>query len=263
MHKISAVVITFNEELKLKRCLDSLQSVSDEIVVVDSFSTDSTPDICREYQTVRFFSNRFDGYGAQKNYGISKAENDLILSLDADEALSGELVHSILVLKNCTTICDVFIINRLNNYCGKWIRHGGWYPDKKLRLWNRTVGVWDLEPVHEKVVFKKNASVGTLIGDIQHFSYSTISEHINQMNKFTDLSAIQMKQKGKKSSLCGAIFRASWKFIHDYFLKRGFLDGRYGFIISVVSSFTTFVKYAKTINLFSIADRKNHEKSER
>ncbi|MGE5670491.1 MAG: glycosyltransferase family 2 protein, partial [Fibrobacterota bacterium] len=211
MHKITAVVITYNEEDRIAQCINSLLPVADEIIVVDSYSTDTTAVLCKNTGVVRFIEHPFEGYGVQKNFGIEKASHDLILSLDADEVLSDSLIASIKALKNKSTLHDAYFCNRLNNYCGKWIRHGGWYPDRKLRLWDRRKGLWNNAPVHENVKLDAGASEGFLYGDILHYSYLSVSDHIRQLNNYTDLSAKQMILKGKRGRIGTALFRAIWK----------------------------------------------------
>jgi glycosyltransferase involved in cell wall biosynthesis len=244
MEKISAVVITYNEEKNIERCIKSLLPAVEEIIVVDSFSTDGTEEICSKFEKVHFYKHKFDGFSSQKNWAFGKVSSPIVLSLDADEVVSEELLKSIcLVKKNWTH--DGYYCNRLNNYCGKWIRNGGWYPDSKLRVWDIRKGVWDDSIVHEKVKIKPGASIGYLKGDIHHYSYTTISEHILQANKFTELAALQAYNQNKSSSIVKIITRPTWKFFQDYIVKRGFLDGYYGLIIAVISSFTTFLKYIK------------------
>lgn len=138
--KLSAVIITYNEEDNIERCLESLEKTADEILVVDSFSSDRTAEICKS-KGVEFIQHSFEGHIEQKNYALSRASNDYVLSLDADEALSDKLIQSIRAAKqNWST--NGYSVNRLTNYCGKWIRHCGWYPDKKIRLWDKRKGTW-------------------------------------------------------------------------------------------------------------------------
>ena len=164
MVEISAVIITFNEERNIERCLESLIGVVDEIVIVDSYSTDRTEEICRKYN-VHFIKHRFTGYSEQKNWAILQARSPYILSLDADEALSEELKSSILRVKNNWTH-NGYYFNRLTNYCGKWIRHTSWYPSRKLRLWDSRLGSWGGLDVHEKYFLQKGASRQFLKGDL-------------------------------------------------------------------------------------------------
>jgi glycosyltransferase involved in cell wall biosynthesis len=243
MSKLSVVIITLNEERNIARCLGSIAGLSDDIIVVDSGSDDLTESICKSFG-VRFYTHEWMGYAETKNYANSLAKNPLILSLDADEALSNELRESIkLVLQNQTS--SVYSMNRLTNYCGKWIRHGGWYPDVKIRLFNNDAGYWTGSHVHETLQLKNGSPVQHLKGDILHYSYASIAEHVSQSNHFTDLAAKKAFQAGQKASLFKVVLSPIVKFIRDYFLKAGFMDGYYGYIICRISAFATFMKYAK------------------
>lgn len=243
MEKISAVIITFNEERNIERCIKSLHGIVDEVIVIDSFSTDKTAEICNN-QGVRFYQARWQGYSATKNYGNSLATNNYIFSIDADEVLSEELKKEILTLKNSAKLSDAYYINRLTNYCGSWIHHCGWYPDTKLRLWNKQKGEWKGN-IHEEVVMDSGSSFANFKGDLLHYSYYSIQQHINQANKFTDLTANEAFIKGKKAGLLKIFFSPCFKFIRDYFLKMGFMDGYHGFVICRISAFATYLKYTK------------------
>ncbi|MDR3188706.1 MAG: glycosyltransferase family 2 protein, partial [Prevotellaceae bacterium] len=188
MKKISAVIITYNEERNIARCLQSLQGVADEIMVVDSGSTDKTEEICRQLGVTSFIRHPFEGYVQQKNWAMEQATYSHILSLDADEALSDELKKSILEVKESWT-ADAYKFNRLTSYCGKWIRHCSWYPDVKLRLWDRRKGRWGGVNPHDKMVMERDASVIHLKGDLLHYSYHNVSDYILQVNKFTEIGA--------------------------------------------------------------------------
>jgi glycosyltransferase involved in cell wall biosynthesis len=247
MVRISAVIITLNEEQNIVRCLESLKGVADEIVVVDSFSTDATEELCKPYQ-VNFLQHAFEGYMKQKEWACAQASHDYVLSLDADEVISPELGKSILEVKNNWN-ADGYVFNRLTNYLGKWIHHCGWYPDSKLRLWDRRMGGWSGINIHESVEMKEGARILKLQGDLLHYSYYSIRQHINQFNKFTDISATEAVAKGKKSSLFIALVKGIWKFKRDYFFKLGFLDGYYGFVICSLGAFATYSKYLKIIEL--------------
>lgn len=243
MEKISVVIITFNEARNIARCLDSVRDIADDIVVVDSFSTDQTKEICK-LKGVRFIEHAFAGHIEQKNWAISQAKYPFVLSLDADEALDATLRESIREAKK-NPLFDGYYINRLTNYCGKWIKHCGWYPDKKLRLWNSNKGKWDGTNPHDRFVMDKTAKTGFLKGDILHYSYYTLNDHLKQINYFSDINALEAFKKGKKAGILKIIFSPIIKFKRDYFLKLGFLDGYHGFIISAVSAFASFMKYAK------------------
>ncbi len=240
--KLSVVIITFNEEKNIERCLLSVKDVADEIVVVDSFSKDNTKKICEKHQ-VRFIEHRFEGHIEQKNWAITQASNPYILSLDADESLTKELAEKINEIKQNWQF-DGYSFNRLTNYCGKWIKHCGWYPDIKLRLWDSRKGSWTGINPHDKYELTGN-SVKHINEDILHYSYYSISDHIKQVNYFTDIAAEAAVKKGKKSSVFKIIVSPVVKFFRDYFFKLGFLDGYYGFVISMISSHATFLKYVK------------------
>ncbi|MCH8317965.1 MAG: glycosyltransferase family 2 protein [Bacteroidetes bacterium] len=243
MKKISAVIITYNEERNIGRCLDSLEGIADDIVVVDSFSTDKTGKICKA-KGVRFVQNKFEGHIEQKNYAITQAQYPHILSLDADEALSEKLKKSILEVKAGWQY-DGYYINRLTNYCGKWIRHCGWYPDRKLRLWDSAKGKWGGINPHDKFEMAAGSVTSNLKGDLLHYSFYSIKDHITQVNKFTDISSDALLKKGLKSSLFKIIFNPIVKFTRDYFFKLGFLDGFYGLVICTISAHAKFLKYVK------------------
>lgn len=253
MIKISAVIITYNEERNITRCLQSLQGIADEIVVVDSDSTDSTEELCKPFGVV-FLQHPFEGYMQQKSWACEQATYDYILQLDADEQVSVELHSSILDVKK-EWKADGYTFNRLNNYLGKWIRHCGWYPDAKLRLWDRRKGEWSGINLHESVKMNEKAVVSKLDGDLLHYSYYSIQQHLNQINKFTDIAAKEGLDKNKSASLFVAIFKSIWKFKRDYIFKFGFLDGYYGFIICVLSAYAVFIKYIKIREL-----RHNHSR---
>lgn len=243
MVKISAVIITFNEERNIKRCLQSLGGIVDEIVVVDSFSTDDTESLCKPFG-VRFIKHPFEGHIQQKSWAAGQASFDYILSLDADEALSEQLKVSITSAKS-NWEADGYSFSRLNNYLGKWIKHCGWYPDIKLRLWDRRKGDWGGDNPHDRVIMQEGSQVKKIGGDLLHYSYHSIQQHLNQINSFTEIAAKQAIANGKSSSVFKAVFKSFWKFKRDYIFKLGFLDGYYGFVICVLSAYAVFVKYIK------------------
>ncbi len=243
MIKLSGVIITFNEEEHLDKCLKSLVDVVDEIVVVDSFSTDKTPEICAAYN-VKFIQNKFEGYIEQKNYALSHAKYDYILSLDGDEALSDTLKKSILHAKQHWNF-EGYYCNRLNNYCGQWIKHSDWYPDRKLRLFKKGSGEWKGINPHDRYTLKEGYKAGKLKGDLLHWIYRDYSEHNQKVENFSSIAAQAYFDFGKKSSLWKILFNPSWAFFKAYFLRLGFLDGLNGFIICVQTFNVTFLKYIK------------------
>jgi glycosyltransferase involved in cell wall biosynthesis len=242
--KISAVIITYNEEANIERCLDSLEGTADEVLVVDSFSSDRTADICKS-KGVDFIQHPFDGHIEQKNYALSCASNDYVLSLDADEALSQKLSQSIQAAKQNWTE-DGYSVNRLTNYCGKWIRHCGWYPDTKIRLWDRSKGHWGGVNPHDHVVMDEPIRIRHLSGNLLHYSYPTIRDHISQINSFSDIAARAAFEKGRQSNLALDIcLNPALTFFKKYFLKLGLFDGYEGFVISISTAYGKFLKYVK------------------
>jgi glycosyltransferase involved in cell wall biosynthesis len=245
MNKLSVVIITYNEESNIVDCIDSVKPIADEIIVLDSFSTDKTVQIAESLGAIVFLQ-KFQGHIEQKNAVKDLAKYDLILSIDADERLSKELINSIVKIKHNIT-ADAYTLNRLNNYCGKWIKHGGWYPDKKLRIWKNGIGYWGGVNPHDKYIVPDDSIINHLNGNLLHYSFKTISQHVNQVNHFTDIMSDIMKNDPHRIYYFNLIFAPVFKFIKDYFIRRGFLDGYSGFIIAAISSFSTFLKYIKIL----------------
>ena len=240
VQQLSAVIITHNEERNIGRCIASVQDVVDEVVVVDSFSTDATAHICLELG-VRFVQRAWDGYSPQRNYAVELAANNWVLAIDADEALSDELRKSILEAKKEGTHRN-FKFNRLTNYCGTWIHHSGWYPDTKFRLFDRRESLWQ-GVIHEQLSQPKT-EVRKLKGDLLHYSYSSILEHVTRTKHYAMLSAMELRDAGVRPTLLKVVFSPCIKFIKFYLVNRGFLDGYSGLVISAISAYGTFVKYA-------------------
>ncbi len=245
---ISVVIITYNEERNIERCIQSVEGLADEVLVVDSFSKDRTAEIA-ERMGARVLQHEFEGHIEQKNWAVSQSRNIYILSLDADEMIDKNLCEEILKIKN-NWFADGYVFNRLNNYCGKWLKHGGWYPDKKLRLWDSRKGKWTGKNPHDEYVMEEGAAIKHIQGNILHYSFNSIQEHMQQVNYFTDLSARAYYHKGRKASLADVLIRPHWKFFRDYFIRLGFMDGYYGLIVCLISSFATFLKYLKLRELY-------------
>ncbi len=248
MIQISGVIITYNEEEHLEKCLASLVDVADEIVVVDSFSTDRTKEICESFN-VRFIEHRFEGYIEQKNFAISTASHGYILSLDGDEALSEQLKDSILKVKQ-EWIYDGYYTNRLNNYCGQWIKHSDWYPDKKMRLFKKGSGEWKGINPHDCYTLKKGKTQGKLKGDLLHWIYRDYKEHKLKVERFSTIAAEAYYKLGKKSSVLKIVWRPVWAFFKAYILRLGFLDGKKGLKICIQSFNVTYFKYKKLYRLW-------------
>lgn len=240
MQKLSVVIITFNEQKNIGRCLESVQGVADDIVIVDSFSTDDTPAICKNFN-LNFIQRKWEGYSDTKNFANAQAKYDWVLSLDADEALSEELKKSILEIKKGNQT-SAYKFNRCTNYCGKWIRHCGWYPDTKIRIFDRRTSRWEGN-IHEKLVIEGEAQ--QLKGDCLHYSYYFIEEHYKQSDKFTTIAAEELFEQGKNASVLKLWISPVFKFLNCYVAKLGFLDGYAGFLVCKIMAYSTFSKYAK------------------
>ncbi|MEE4196591.1 MAG: glycosyltransferase family 2 protein [Bacteroidales bacterium] len=249
MKKISATIITYNEEKNIRRCLESLQGVADEIVVVDSFSKDKTREICQQYN-VHFFERPFKNYSDQKNFAIEQTRYELVLSIDADEEISDTLKKSIINVKE-NNHSDGYYFNRITNYCGRWIKHSGWYPNHQLRLWKKAKGKW-VGIIHESLSIPKT-SCTHIQGDLFHYSYENFSQHLLKIDKFTDFQAREMFDKQKRTTCFHIVVKPFLRFFRHYFLKLGFLDGLEGFIISIHSAYGQFLKYIKLRHLYKNA----------
>ncbi|WP_053975593.1 glycosyltransferase family 2 protein [Mangrovimonas xylaniphaga] len=253
MLKLSGVIITYNEERNIERCLQSLVGIVDEIVVVDSFSTDNTKAICEKYK-VTFIEQQFLGYIEQKNFALQQASHDYIVSLDGDEALSDTLRESILKLKN-NWQWDGYYCNRFNNFCGQWIKHSDWYPNRKLRVFDRRKASWKGINPHDNVVLHDTkAKAGKLKGDLLHWTYQTYSEFNQKTEYFSSIAAKAYFDLGKKASLWKIVFNPTWAFFKSYVLRLGFLDGLNGLVICIQTSNITFLKYTKLRELYKNQD---------
>ncbi|GAB4426963.1 MAG: glycosyltransferase family 2 protein [Turneriella sp.] len=241
--KISACIIGYNEEHNIFDCLASLAGVADEIVYVDSYSSDKTVAIVKKF-TKRIFFRKFDNYVAQKNFAASKAKYDWILNLDCDERLSEELRQSLLALKKTSTDQWGFRFNRLTWYLYRFIRHSGWYPDAKVRLYNRRFAQWEGEKVHE-IVNTPPERTGRLRGDLLHYSFRTIDDHLKTIRSYSELAAQAMFARGRTVSLPGVFARSGWVIVRKFFFELAFLDGTAGIIITYYSAVATFTKYIK------------------
>jgi glycosyltransferase involved in cell wall biosynthesis len=247
LHPISAVIITFNEEENIGRCIQSLQPVADEIIVLDSYSTDKTVEIARELGAI-VYQEKFRGYIGQKNAAIRLASNDYILSLDADEALDPKLASAILETKQ-SFFARAYSMNRCTCYCGHFIRHGLWYPDRKLRLFDRRIAHWSGINPHDKILVEDNTKVVHLPGDILHYSFNTPEDLSWQNNRLSSIAAASYYAKGIRSNWYKMIIRPTWAFLNGYILRLGFLNGWDGFTIAVQTAHQVFMKYVKLYRL--------------
>ena len=239
--KISATIITRNEEQNIEKCLNSLLWV-DEIVVVDSHSQDKTVDICKS-KNCKIILTDWLGFGATKAFAVDSAANNWILSIDADEIVSEELKKDILKLLENPKF-NSYLIKRKSYYLGKLINYCGWNNDYPLRLFNKQFGNFNNKSVHESVIIEGER--GKLLAPIFHFTYPTISSHINKINRYSQLAAEALINSEKKYSVTAALFFGLNKFLKMYFLKFGFLDGREGFLLCFNSAIGVYLKYIKT-----------------
>ena len=241
--KISACVTTFNEERNITRCLESVKGWCDEIVVVDSYSSDRTVDICKRY-TDRVYQHEWLGYIGQKNLARDMARNPWILFIDADEEVSPELREEILKeLEADPPPYSGYQFPRMVNYLGQWIRHGEWYPDIKLRLFVKAKGQSGGQEPHDQVFV--NGPIKTLKSPLWHYTYEDIDDHLTTMNRYSGITAKEKFKSGDRFCWTDFLFRPPFRFIKAYVLRGGFLDGKRGFLIAIVSSFGVCMKYAK------------------
>jgi glycosyltransferase involved in cell wall biosynthesis len=239
--KISATIITFNEERNIARVIESLRCC-DEILVLDSGSNDRTVEIARKLGA-RVEEASWHGYAAQKNIAAELATNDWVLSLDADESLSEALEAEIWHIKKAGPEYDGYTMPRLAQYLGRWILHSGWYPDRKVRLFNRRKAKWVGDFVHESVTVE--GSVGHLESNLLHFTCNSLSEHFRTMDRYTTLAAQEIAARGRNVSLARLLFDPPYAFFKSYVLKRGYLDGVEGLAIAYMAAFYNFAKYTK------------------
>ncbi len=243
--KISATVITSNEERNLPRAIESLRCC-DEILVLDSGSTDRTVELAVKLGA-RVEEADWRGYAAQKNLAAEKASHHWILSLDADEALSEALEAEIWQLKKSGPDCDAYTVPRMAQYLGRWILHSGWYPDRKVRLYDRRKARWVGEYVHERV--ETSGRVGRLESSLLHFTCSSLSEHLKTMDRYTTLAAQELVARNERVRWRNLVLDPAWEFARTYVLRLGFLDGFEGLTIAHMAAVYTYLKYAKARNM--------------
>jgi glycosyltransferase involved in cell wall biosynthesis len=247
---LSAAIITYNEAARIGDCLRSVADFCDEIVVLDSFSTDETEKIARSFPSVVFAKHKFDGHVQQKNRAIELCRGRWVFSLDADERATPELAISIREFIKTYPDERGARVRRLNYHLGRFIRHSGWY-GARTRLVRKGLGEWGGENPHDALILagdppsKANRSGPVLKGDLIHYSFRDLSDQIDTINKFSSIVAFTRGGRGKAPSALALLFKPLSKFIEIYFFKRGFLDGMPGFVIAAASSFSTFLKWAK------------------
>ena len=243
--KVSVVIIAKNEAASIARCLESV-SWADEVIVLDSGSTDDTVNICRQY-TRHVHETDWPGFGPQKNRALERATGDWVLSLDADEwvtaAARDEIVRAVAQPRDVAA----FRLPRLSSFCGRFMRHSGWWPDHVVRLFRRGSARFSDDAVHERVIV--NGKTGTLREPLMHETFVDLDELLAKMNHYSTLSAQDMQRDGKRAGLPMAVVRAAWAFVRTYFLRGGFLDGREGFMLAVATAEGTYYRYVKLLLL--------------
>jgi len=256
MPNFSVVIITFNEQNIIEKCVSACKKVTDDIVVIDSFSKDKTVEIC-EKLGANVIQQKWLGYSEQKNFANKYTKYDWILYIDADEILSDEAIENYkkIEFKNKEI---VYKIARLNKYCGKWIKHGRWYPEWRNRLFNKHFAQWNSDIVHEDVeaISKRKFETIKLKGDVLHFSIESKEEHLKKIELYANLSAKKMFNKNKKATFIKRFLSPISRFVVDYFFNLGIIDGKIGFQIAWLSSYETFLKY----DILKQLERKNQAK---
>jgi glycosyltransferase involved in cell wall biosynthesis len=244
---LSVIVIARDEEASIARTLRSV-AFADEIVVVDSGSTDRTPDIAREHGAIVTVTADWPGFGPQKNRALALATRDWVLSLDADEWLTEKSAAEIrAAIASHPPNVGAYRLPRSSSFCGRFLRHSGWWPDYVVRLFRRECGRFSDDVVHERLIVA--GSVATLTEPIQHETFVDLEDLVDKMNRYSTASAAQMQRAGKTAGLIEAIARALWAFFRTYVLRAGFLDGREGFMLAFATAEGTYYRYAKLMRL--------------
>jgi glycosyltransferase involved in cell wall biosynthesis len=239
MPRLSVIVIALNQEANLGPCLETV-GFADDLVVVDTGSTDGTLEVARTY-TPRVFSSPWLGFGRTKNYALDQAEGDWVFSLDTDERVPPGLQAEIQAVLAADGPLDGYRVPRKNYFCGRWIRHLGWYPDLTLRLFRRGRGRFRDREVHEEVVV--DGAVGNLPTPLEHYSYRSVSEYVSRMDRYARLAAREMAKAGRRPFPGELLARPLFSFLHLYFIRRGFLEGTPGYALAVLMSMYKFLKY--------------------
>lgn len=241
---LSVTIITLNEESNIERCLKSVEELSDDVILVDSGSTDKTIEIASRFKNVRIFKRLWEGYGQQKNFAHQQAQKEWVLNIDADEAVSSTLKNELIqTLSSPThTHYNGYSFPRLTEYLGRTIYHGGWYPNRLTRLSKKSKSKWSEPSIHETLLIE--GPIGKLHGDLLHFPFQSIEDQVKTNLKYAKLGTYQLKQKNKQFKIIPLIYKPIGKFIETYIIKKGFLDGTQGFIISVNAAYSIFLKYA-------------------
>lgn len=243
MQRLSVVIISYNEEKNISRCIGSVANIADEIIVVDSFSDDDTAVIALSKGAI-VKQSKFDGYINQKNKAINIATNDFVLLLDADEAVSPELAASIMEVRRNFS-ASAYSMSRCSFFCGKFIKRGLWYPDKKLRLFDKRVGACGGMDPHDRIIMSEEVMIKHLKGDLLHYNFDSLEEYLERNEAVSTIAAQSLYDAGVRKPWTKTVFSPLWAFINGYFLRLGFLDGQRGLIIALHTANQSFSKYQK------------------
>ena len=247
MPKLSVIVISKNEAANIRACLESV-AWADEIIVVDSGSTDGTVELAREFTSHVYLHPDWPGFGPQKNRALDYAMGDWVLSIDADERVTPELRIAIeAVMRNDANACVAYRVSRLSSYCGRYMRHSGWYPDRIVRLFRRNVARFSDDLVHERLLIE--GVIGQLDGELLHYAFDSAEEVLHKMDMYSTAGAQRLHQQGRKATLTGAVLRGMWSFFRTWVLRAGFLDGREGFMLAISNAEGTYYRYIKLMQL--------------
>ena len=242
--KISSIIIAKNEELNIRRCIESqLECIDEIIIIVDEDSSDKTLEIIKSFSQIKFEITKWMGYAKTKQYAVSLASNDWILWIDADEVITPELCNDLNKFKDSSSTLSAYSIPRLANFLGRWIKHSGWYPGRVVRIFNKNKASFSEKDVHEDLIV--NGEIGELQSNLEHYTDPSIKHYFEKFNNYTSLAAEELKRNNKKFHLSDIILRPVFIFIKMYVIKLGFLDGVQGFILAIFSSAYVFTKYSK------------------
>lgn len=244
--KLSVIIITKNEAANIRACLESV-AWADEIIVVDSGSSDATAEICEEFGA-RVYVHDWPGFGVQKNRALGYATHEWVFSIDADERVTPELCNAIeAVLRKDDDARSAYRVSRLSSYCGRFMRHSGWHPDHIVRLFRRAAAHFSDDLVHERLLVE--GQIGELDGELLHYAFDNLEEVLHKVNHYSSAGAAKLHRRGRSASLAGAVLRGLWSFLRTYVLRGGFLDGREGFMLAVSNAEGTYYRYLKLMLL--------------
>jgi (heptosyl)LPS beta-1,4-glucosyltransferase len=250
--KISVIIITYNEEKNIKRCLTSVQWAN-EIIIVDSYSTDNTKMIAGAFENVKILQSAWKGFVEAKKLALSNTSNNWVLWLDADEEVSVELREEIKKEVSAESEYNAYDCPRKTFFLGEWVKHCGWYPGRIVRVFNKEYCCFNENILHEKIIIPDDSKIGHLKSDLLHYSYTSLYQYFDKMNWYGEYGAEELIRRGKKFQSWKLIANPFCAFIKFYLLNKGFMDGKRGFIIGIGSAFSNFIKY---VNFYYLEKQK-------